>query len=350
MKYFLYPIAFILFTGLNNIHSLSAQQKFANAGEYLNYMNTETRKITRDMWDYTSAVTHGKSARKVENKRKEVLSTIKEAQGKISKMPGYEGDKSLRDSVVAYLKLSHIVLAEDYEKIVDMEEVAEQSYDMMEAYLLAQEKASDKLDAAGESLEEQQKLFAGQHNINLVENKDKISLKLESAGKVIQYYNTLYLIFFKSYKQEAYMLDAINRNDVNGIEQNKNSLAGFAAKGIESLDTMKAFKGDPSLKTSCKEMLAFYKMEANTKIPGMIDYFLKNENFNKMKSALEAKPQSKRSKEEIDQYNKAVKELNESMTKYNSVSQELYKKRSELLNKWNSSVKSFMDKHVPKKR
>lgn len=350
MKYFFYTVALVASLSINNIYTLSAQQKFANAGEYLQYMNNESKKITKDMWDYTSAVTHGKSARKVENKRKEVLNTIKEAQSRISQMPGYDGDKSLRDSVKAYLKLSHIVLAEDYEKIMDMEEVAEQSYDMMEAYLLAQEKASDKLDAAGESLEEQQKLFAGQHNINLVENKDKISLKLESAGKVIQYYNSVYLIFFKSYKQEAYMLEALGKSDVNGIEQNKNALMSTSAKGIESLDTIKAFKGDPSLKACCKEMLAFYKLEANTKVPEMIDYFLKNENFNKMKTALEAKPQSQRSKEEIDQYNKAIKELNESMTKYNNVNQELYKKRSELLNKWNASVQSFMDKHVPKKR
>ncbi len=63
-------------------------------------------------------------------------------------MPSYNGNKALRDSAVSYLKILYSVFNEDYSKLVNMEEIAEQSYDAMEAYLLAQEKAGEKLDQA----------------------------------------------------------------------------------------------------------------------------------------------------------------------------------------------------------
>ena len=73
------------------------------------------------------------------------------AKNNIAKMPDFEGDKSLRDSTVSYLSLCYNVLNEDYSKILDLEEIAEQSFDLMEAYLLAQQKAGEKLDEASGS-------------------------------------------------------------------------------------------------------------------------------------------------------------------------------------------------------
>ena len=226
-----------LFTG-----SDSFAQK--NAGDYLNTMSKEFEDISNEMWDYTSSVAHGKSARKVENRRKDVLKAILDAQKRIGKMSDFEGDKALRDSVLSFLKLDYYVINDDYAKIMDMEELAEQSYDLMEAYMTAQQIAGEKLDKASEMVNEQVKLFAGLHNVKLVDSKDKTSRNLEIAGKAFAYYNKIYLIFFKSYKQEAYMIDALNKGDVNGLKQNLDALAKTAAEGLQKLDTMKAFKGD----------------------------------------------------------------------------------------------------------
>ncbi len=94
------------------------------AGDYLDKVSKEFRDISADMWDYTSAVAHGKSARKVENRRKDVLKSNMDAQSKIKSMGAFEGDKILKDSVLAYLKLSYNVINYDYAKIVDMEDIA----------------------------------------------------------------------------------------------------------------------------------------------------------------------------------------------------------------------------------
>jgi len=341
----LLAIVILLFPGLKNTNS----QDFNTAGEYMDYISAEFTKISKDTWNYTSAASHGKKAKKVDNLRKELLSTVFEAIKKIEKMPKYEEDGSLRDSLVSYLKLNYNVMKKDYAKIMDLEDIAEQSYDLMEAYLLAQEMADRKLEQAGDMLEIQQEIFAEKHHITLIYKEDKISKKLREANRVYDYYNVIYLIFFKCYKQEAYLLEALNKKDINGTEQNRVSLLKFANEGLLKLDTMAAFKGDLSLKNATVQILKFYADEAETKITILTDFLLKNENFEKIKTAFNAKPQSKRTNKDIEDYNNAVNDINKAVNANNSINQELNKERSKQLNNWNKTANNFIDKQVPKK-
>ena len=123
-----------------------AQEK-SDAGSYLTYIGEQYQELTESMLSYTSAVAHGKSARKVEKRRAELLQQVKESERNVRSMKPFQNDSNLRDSVVAYFNLCFHVLNEDYEKILNMEDIAEQSYDLMEAYLLAKEKANEKLSS-----------------------------------------------------------------------------------------------------------------------------------------------------------------------------------------------------------
>lgn len=324
-------------------------QKIDNAGEYLSFIGKEFKQITNEMWDYTSAAAHGKSARTVENKRKEIVLQLSKSISKIERMPGFKGDASYKDSVVSYLKLNKIVLNEDYAKIVDMEEIAEQSYDAMEAYMLAKEKADDKMEAASLMIDEQEKKFAAGNGITLVESNDKVSKKLEEAGKVYKYYNVIYLIFFKSYKQELYVLDAQNKGDFNAMEQNKNALAKTSAEGKAKLAELKPYKGDNSVKTACLELLNFYEKET-VKFTDISSFFLKKEKFDKIKASFDAKKPAQRTKADVDQFNAAVNEFNAASNKYNATNQELNQNRAKLIDRWNDASEKMIDKFVPKKR
>ena len=62
----------------------------------------------------------------------------------ISGLPAFNGDKEYRDTAVSFMKLYYNVLNEDYAKIINLEEISEQSYDDMEAYMMAQEKVERK--------------------------------------------------------------------------------------------------------------------------------------------------------------------------------------------------------------
>lgn len=324
-------------------------QKITNAGDYLSFIGKEFKQISNEMWDYTSAAAHGKSARTVENKRKEIVNQLTKSISKIERLPDFQGDASYRDSVVSYLKLNKLVMNEDYAKIVDMEEIAEQSYDAMEAYMLAKEKADDKMEAASDMLDIQEKKFAASNGITLVESEDKVSKKLKEAGEVYKYYNVIYLIFFKSYKQELYVLDAQNKGDFNAMEQNKNALIKTVAEGKAKLTPVKPYKGDGTVKAACQDMLNFYEKEA-TKFADISNFFLQKEKFDKIKTSFDAKKPAQRTKADVDQFNAAVNEFNAASNKYNATNQELNQNRSKLLEKWNSSSERMIDRFVPKKK
>ncbi len=315
---------------------------------YLETIGNEFYEISQSSMSYTSAASHGKSARKVDKRRTDLINTIKAAETRIRRMKPFAGDGSLRDSIVAYLVLDRIVMTEDYGKIMNMEEIAEQSYDAMEAYLFAKERAEEKLEAAYDRVGEQQKAFATKNSIKIVEGTSKLSRKLEKSGKVFSYYNKIYLLFFKSYKNEAYLMDAISRKDISAMEQTKNSLLQSAEQDLEKVGPIPAFNGDNSIKIACQQLLAFYKMEASQKISEIINFQLKQENFEKMNAALEAKRPADRTKEDIDNFNKAVKDYNEAVAKINALHNDLNKKRGTFLEQWNKATENFLDKHVPK--
>jgi hypothetical protein len=317
--------------------------------EYMEKISAETKKIQTDMWDYTNAVAHGKSARKVEKRRAELLQTSQQALNRVKNMNDFHGSTTYRDSVVSFLNINYYVLKEDYAKIVDMEEIAEKSYDNMEAYLMAQEAANKKMGESSEMVGSQQAIFAAKHDITLITNEDdELGKKMKIASAVYDYYNKVYLIFFKSYIQESYLIAAISNKDVSGIEQNKDALANTANEGMALLKDIAAFNNDNSIVNACNNMLKFYKDEAENKINSITDYFLKSENFNTVNESFSQIKEKNRTQEDVDGYNTAVNEMNASVDAYNKANDEMNENRSENLDAWNKAVAKFTDKHVPK--
>lgn len=103
-----------------------------------------------------------------------------------------------------------------------------------------------------------------------------------------------------------------------------------------------------SLYAACKEAVQYYKSNAVNEIPKLTDYLLKKENFDKMKKSFESKSDSKRTKEDVDAYNKSVKEMNEGVGLYNDANNRINKSRSAMLDSWNKASKDFGDTHMPK--
>lgn len=328
---------------------LSSAQDMSVAGEYLNFVNEQCAQITNDRMAYTSAASHSKSAKKVEKKRLELMQTLRQSTYNMKKLKPFKGDAALRDSAVVYFQITGAVLNEDYSKIVNMEEVAEQSYDDMEAYMLAKEKANERADRAFQTFDNEYRSFAAKNNITLVEKSSKLSKKMEETGQVFKYYNKIYLIFFKSYKDEVYWMDALQRADINALEQTKNALLSSSSEGLKKMSPITTYNGDKSLKVACERLLEFYKYEA-AKSTEMADFYLKKDNFEKSKKAIDAKKQADRTKEEIDNFNKLVTEFNNAVNKFNQVNNDLNKRRSEALDAWNKTTDNFLDAHIPKHR
>lgn len=324
-------------------------QNAASPVEHMEFFATRELELSKKYLDYMSQVAHGNRARKMEKKRQELISQIRQSLSEANRLRAYKGDATLRDAYTVYWDILLKVFNEDYHKIVDMEEIAEQSYDHMEAYLMAQEKAGEVLSDAQDQIEPVYNAFASRNNVRLVDNGDtKLEKKMRQVGLVNSYYYDLFLIFFKSYKQEMYVMEALNRKDLNGIEQNRSTLSRYAEEGLQRIDTIKAFKGDGSLVNACRKVLEFHKQEADKQLPGLNDFLLKSDEFEKIRKVFEAKPASKRTQAEIDVYNKAVEDINAALAESNKLLVAMNTGRDGVLGHWNQTRQRFMQAHVPK--
>lgn len=239
------------------------------------------------------------------------------------------------------------VFNDDYAKIVNMEEIAEQSFDEMQAYILLQEKTSEKLKEAGEKMRIAYNAFAAKYEIKLTDDKSEFNAMMETAGKLNHYKNQMFLIFFKCNWQDGMVTEAMNAKKVNDIEQGRNALLQYAVEGLKALDTLKPFNGDASMIVACRQVLNYYKKSAEGDLTKVADYFLKQENFEKIKKSFESKPESKRTQADIDAYNKAVNEVNAAVNVFNRTINNLNNNRKQVLENWESAGKEFTDRHMP---
>jgi hypothetical protein len=342
MKYI--TITFSLFCLL--ITSISTAQSFNNASDYLDFVAEEQQAITKNMWKYTKAVAHSKSDRSVEGKRKNLLKTIDKAISKIEKADGFDGDDYKRQ-VLKHLQLNKSLLNHDYAEIIDMKAVAEQSYDAMEAYIIAQEMADKKMEESQQEYETNFYAFAEKNDIEIVESENDLGRKMKISNAVFEHYNEMYLVYFKVYINEINLWNAIDSNDVSAIQQNANALNAAAKEGLEVLKTKSTYENDDSIINATKTVFNFFIDEAENKIPELTNFIILNEDFDKIKTTLDQTPDRDRTKEQIDAFNKKVKDINKAVKNYNKVNTDLNTDRQTVINGLNNTNANFLANHIP---
>jgi hypothetical protein len=316
---------------------------------HMNFLNQLEETQSQKYMSYMSEVAHGGRARKLEKRRQDVINSVRNSIREGGKLRPFKGDASLRDAYKQYWTVLLNVFLEDYHKIMDMEEVAERSYDAMEAILLIQEKAGDKLDQEHDKLKDAFDAFAAKHNVTITQGQaSKLDRKLAKVGQVNKYMNNLYLIFFKSTVQESLAFDAFQAGDVNALEQSKASLLKYSIEGLARLDTIKPFGDDGSMITACRKVLEFQKSEAQNKLSGYSEFILKKDQAEKAKKTFDSKPAGQRTQKDSDQYNSAVEQYNKAVAEYNKINNELNASREKVMSNWDITKRKFLDRHVPR--
>jgi len=331
----------ILFFSIGVVNAQDAN----NPGDYMMTISKARGDMDAKYMAYMSAAAHGRRARKVEKLRQQVLDNINECRSNTSGIPKYKGDASLKQGSLDYIVTCYRVFNEDYGKIVNMEELAEQSFDEMQAYVLLNEKVNEKLASAGKNLHQVTEEFAAKYNVTLIHETNPLSEKMTVAANLNHYMNTVYLIYFKCNWQYDEAIKAMNNKKVNDIEQARNAIIRYANEGLQSLDTIKSFENDPSLVNACRRALTYYKNTAEKDMPQMTDYFLKADEFAKAQKSFEAK--SERTKQDVDAYNKMVKDFNATVNKFNQVNTRGNNDRKQVQKDWEDADKKFADDHMP---
>jgi hypothetical protein len=322
-------------------------QDLDNPGNYISAISKAHVDMNQRYMAYVSAAAHSRRAKKIEKLRTAALESIETAKMNTIDLPIYKGDNVLRQASIDYIQMCYNVFNDDYSKIVNMEEIAEQSYDGMQAYILLQEKTGEKLREAGDKMQNASKAFAQKYNVNLIDSKSELGEKMEKSSKTNHYFNQIYLLYFKCSWQDGVLTKALNAKKLNDAEQARNALIKFAEEGLKILDTFPRFDGDASMINTCKQALKDYKKMAETDVLKMTDYYLKDENFQKIKKSLDAKSESSRTQQDIDAFNKAVNEINAAVNASNEASNKTNQIRNQIQQNWELTSKTFFDEHVP---
>lgn len=326
---------------------LSLRATAQDPGTYMNLLGENYSQITKDTWDYVRQSSRGRNASKIEKRRLELVATLKSAKYKVTKVGSYQGDLSLKDAVSSYLNISYLVMNDNYKKIVDLERIAEESYNSMEAYILTKERVDEKLDSAYAVLRKAQDDFISEYNVPMSESSgSRVSKKLRNAGVVSKYYNQLFLLYFKSSWYEGQMIDAQNKEKLGDMEQFRQSLELISKEGMKAVKGIAGYQGDNDLKDACFQMLEFYYGEAVRYMPIQIDFYTKKDKMDVTVKNFEAKKKNAITQKDVDEYNSVVNAYSESVKKYNETNLYLNKYRSKRSDNFNKTGDTFFNKYL----
>jgi len=347
MKQLLFPVFLVSAWICTGLTPAKAQDVTADPGAYMNAITAAETNMSKAYMAYISASAHSGRKRKIDKMREQAVGSIITCQNTITGFPDYKGDNSLRQSSLNYVELCYKIFNEDYAHIVDMEDISQRSYDDMQAYLLLQEATNDTLKVANQRITQAGNTFAAKYNVRIISEKSELADKMQAADNVGEYRDKVYLLFFKCNWEDGQLVEAINQKNVTKIEQVRSALDKFAIEGLAVLDTLHNYENDPGLVNAGKQALAFYKQEAETDIPKVTDFFLKEENFTKLKAAMDAKADNQRTQQDVDAYNKAVSDMNDGVNAYNETNNDLNNNRTAINENWTEAERQFTDKHTP---
>ena len=318
-----------------------------DAVEYVNTISDEYTKILDDCWSYIQAFAHSSNVSKSDKARQKLVSTITSAYKTVSSLPPFHNDTRFRNAVLTYLQTAKEVFDDDYSEIIDLEGTSEESFEAMEKYLLAKNDANKKLDIANDIVMAMQDKFAEDNNIRLVEPENKNKGLIEEAVKAINKYNQVYLVFFKSYKEEAFFIDAFESQKVENMDIHRKKMLTYAKGGMKVLDTISLYKNDKSLNNACANLLQFYIDEAENRALPLMRYYLDKDRFEKEEARYKSLNKKDITNEDIDKYNDALDAYNKSVSQYNIHNDYLNAKRAQLIDQWNNISQGYLDKHIP---
>jgi hypothetical protein len=334
-------LSVILLIGAFFISSPVKSQKFTDAKKYAAVIDKQHSKVAKDLLSFSNAVSKNKKAKDIASLNKSLLIELNKSQLAIAAMPPFKANKDFKDSAAAFMKNCFNLINVDYTSIATATPAAQKSPDNMKDLLAAKVTANEELKALNGSYDTAlQKFYRSA-------NKDAFSGKFQQAIDVNVYYNKVYLLYFKTFNAEFYLLESIKKRDGNSVQQNKKIVYQSAQDGLKELDTTKAFVGDNALVKKCQALLTFYSDESDTKMDKLSDYFSVAKDFGKTRSEYEKK--QTHTKDEVKEYKKAVSEFNKALNGFNNTSHDLDHKREKALKSWNKAMVAFLDSHLPNK-
>ncbi len=315
---------FILFISSTHFSVFGQEEdfNFKNAADYNNYIMKEMVVAVQKNFEYISFNVHpptGQASSEdfelMETRRKEVTQQIVQSKEKIKRMPPLDGDTRLRDEAVESLTEYQHAFELDYKDIIGLKKKSKDSYEAMEAYWKAEDKAEAKVNKATSRLRKAQQAYARKNNMTVVEGKSDSVLdqKMMKITAVNTYWREIYLPFFKISKEYDLLWDILSKEKVDLINRQRSQVIKTVSDILPSLKAKAGFNGDVEFRDQTINLIEYYQRVAE-------------KDFAKITEVLSKKP----TQEEIDLINSIINRCNADHERlvynWNIASKDLFKK------------------------
>lgn len=306
--------------------------------DYLEAISNEYESVVRSQWKYARSVMEGGD---YQREKADLIESINEAEKKIRIIPPYQNDRSLKDSVLLFLRLNRNMIREDYTRLADLQNLEERSFEELDEYLYAQQEAYARVNRLALNLRKEEEKFARKYSIRLVNRDDRLARRLEQLNELFSYYNTIYMAFYKAYSQELVVFKSIEGRQPAAISRHLSILSQYAAQSIREVRKEGGFQGDKRMYSAALKSLEFYKREATKDLVIVLSYYQKLDRLDELRE------ERKKGTQNADEYNSLVREINAAGGELNAVTEALNKERAELLQEWNDASSNFLALQVP---
>ena len=319
-KITLFPILLICCLALFFPKNIAAQD-FTDPVVYNDYIVDIQGKVLQQNVNYVMESVHNENYQQVEKSRLTLIESIKDALGKVQAMPAFDDETKFRDEAAAIFSLYLGAFQLEFKEANSLKAVRQESYEAMENYYSAQDKAERKLQAASERLRIAQNEFSTENNLIIMEGKGAASTQdvIKTINEVNTYSRAVFLAYFKVSKDDAATLDAMKEKQAKKMESYRKKLLISVDESLIKLKGLGAFKGDDAFRQSAMELLSFHKQIAQDGYTDIVKFISKE-------------------KEDLTQAD---------VDRYNAVIELLNTRQNVLLGKFNEANAQFFKKHIP---
>lgn len=315
MKRHLTLLAFFL------ISTISFAQEFEHPIDYHNFIVEEMNLIVNKNLEYISQSVHSDNFEQIEIKRKNLIEQIQTAYNSISQTAPYEKGEKLQLECVEVLNMYKQTFEVEFKEVNSLRQSSKDSYEAMEAYFAAQDRAEKKLSKASDKFYRANRFFLRSHAIETKKaTPDEEDNEMKKLSQVNEYTRKVYLINFQLSKYNSIFFEAVGEKQSVGLDAKRKRIESTADRSIEKLKKMESFYGDRDLLDKTMALTKFYKeMSAN--------------GFADIVKLLKTK-QEDLTQDDVDRYNEAIQKYNTNIQK--------------LTDDFNEAKSALKKKHTPK--
>ncbi len=242
-------------------------QEFEKAADYIAFIKKSHKEIYDEVASYIGKLENGSNPVVAESQRRAIVKKAPAIIVSIHGMPSYKGDKSLQDSLAAYMRRTYWLMEKEYPKIQRMQDSASKTYPAAVKFIATKKTALNDLIQDESTFYQSLNTFSKKYGVAVPASYDNEFEKFLYVKEVANHHSTLQLIYSKCSTQESLLDKAIRAKDKGEMETQSAVLAKYVKEGYAILDTIKGYKQDKSLIDATRSLLGFYQSEVEFKVP-----------------------------------------------------------------------------------